>query len=124
VDIHHQEKPGITLRYLDGTETYNVPGEKTVEKRWREETEHNPTFYQVPLRSLIPGKYENLVLAGRMLDADMEAFGAVRVQVNTNQMGEAAGVAAWLALDGNKSISEIKPEKVRELLSAGGSVII
>ena len=124
VDIHHQDKPGITLRYLDGKETYTVPGKQAEEKRWREETASNPTFYQIPLRSLIPGEYDNLILAGRMLDADMGAFGAVRVQVNTNQMGEAAGVAAWLALDGDKSIIEIKSDKVRELLSSGGSVII
>ena len=124
VDIHHQDKPGITLRYLDGTETYSVPGKQMEYRRWREETSTNPTFYQVPLRSLIPGKYRNLMLAGRMLDAEMDAFGAVRVQVNTNQMGEAAGVATWIALNDEKSITEIDPEKVRNLLSSGGSIMI
>ena len=35
-----------------------------------------------------------VALAGRMLDADREAYGALRVMVNCNQMGEAAGAAA------------------------------
>ena len=36
----------------------------------------------------------NVLCAGRMLDCDRGAYGAVRVMVNCNQMGEAAGVAA------------------------------
>jgi hypothetical protein len=33
-----------------------------------------------------------------MLDADREAYGALRVMVNCNQMGEAAGAAAAKAV--------------------------
>ena len=84
----------------------------------------NPTFYQIPLRSLIPGRYENLMLAGRMLDADKTAFSAARVMVNMNQTGEAAGVAAYLALTRNKPIAKVGADAVRKLLSEGGSVII
>ncbi len=124
VDIHHQEKPGITFRYLDGTERYVRPGYPTEKGRWRNETDDNPTFYQIPFRSLVPGKYGNLILAGRMLDADKVAFSAVRVMVNMNQTGEAAGVAAYLALDTGKDIDELDAKKVQKLLVKGGSVII
>jgi hypothetical protein len=124
VDIHHQEKPGITLKYLDGTQTYNRPGYPPESGRWRPETPDNPTFYQVPLRSLIPGGHANLILAGRMLDADITAFSAVRVMVNTNQMGEAAGVAAYLALDGDAGIGAVKPGRVRDTMARGGSLIL
>jgi hypothetical protein len=99
VDIHHQEKPGVTLRYLDGTQIYAAPGQPREVGRWREESLENPTFYQIPIRSMLPaGPYENLIVAGRMIDADPEAHGAIRVMVNLNQTGEAAGVACVLAM--------------------------
>ncbi len=124
VDIHHQEKPGLTFRYLDGTQSYNRPGYAPVKGRWREKTEINPTFYQIPLRSIIPRKYDNLIAAGRMLDADLVAFSAVRVMVNMNQTGEAAGTAAYLALDTNTSIPALNAAKVRNTLKKQGSIII
>ena len=92
--------------------------------RWRDKTETNPTFYQIPLRSLIPSKYDNLIVAGRMLDADLVAFSAIRVMVNMNQTGEAAGTAAYLALDTNTPIPRLNAAKVRSTLSQKGSVII
>jgi hypothetical protein len=124
VDIHHQDKPGITLRYLDGTQTYNRPGLPDERTRWREETSENPTFYQVPLRSLIPeGPFDNVIVAGRMFDADEIAHGAVRVMVNMNQTGEAAGVAAFLALNSGKAIAQLDAQNVRATLTSGGSII-
>lgn len=124
VDIHHQDKPGITLRYLDGTETYNRPGFPAEKSRWRPETTVNPTFYQVPLRSLIPGTISNLIMAGRMFDADEIAHAAVRVMVNMNQTGEAAGVAAFLSLQSGTPIPKVPAGDVRKMLAAGGSIVI
>lgn len=124
VDIHHQDKPGLTFKYLDGTQSYNRPGYPNVKGRWRKETETNPTFYQIPFRSLIPGKFGNLILAGRMLDADLVAFSAVRVMVNMNQTGEAAGTAAHLSLDSNIPIPELNVAMVRKILAEEGSIII
>ncbi|NLO74895.1 MAG: FAD-dependent oxidoreductase, partial [candidate division WS1 bacterium] len=61
---------------------------------------------------------------GRMLDADQVAFSAVRVMVNLNQTGEAAGVAAFVALDSGLSVQEVPASRVRELLTQGGSLIL
>lgn len=124
LDLHHQDKPGITFRYLNGTQRYSRPGFPDVKSRWREETSFNPTFYQVPLRALIPVKTENLIVAGRMLDAGEISFSGIRVMVNMNQVGEAAGVTAYLALDQNKNISDVSCVEVRNILSKGGSIII
>ena len=44
----------------------------------------------MPLRALMPEKAENLICAGRMVDCERAAYGALRVMVNCNQMGEAA----------------------------------
>jgi len=124
LDLHHQNKPGITFRYLDGSERYSRPGYPEVEGRWRDEIETNPTFYQVPLGSIIPKQSDNVILAGRMLDASPISFSGIRVMVNMNQIGEAAGVTAYLALDQNKSIKQIDYVDVRKRLSKDGSIII
>lgn len=124
LDLHHQDKPGITFRYLDGTERYSRPGFPEERGRWRKETETNPTFYQVPLRSLIPKKINNIIVAGRMLDASMISFSGIRVMVNMNQLGEAAGVTAYLALNQNKKVREVSAKDVRNELTKGGSIII
>jgi hypothetical protein len=124
LDLHHQDKPGITFKYLNGTEAYIRPGYPEEKGRWRPETPTNPTFYQVPLRSIIPTEYDNLMIAGRMLDADAIAFSGIRVMINMNQLGEAAGVTSFLALDQNRSISRVDSGEVRETLKKGGSLII
>lgn len=124
MDNHHQDKPGITFKYLDGTEVYSRPGYPDEKKRWREDLAKNPTFYQVPLRSLIPKSFSNLIVAGRMLDASMTAFSGIRVMVNMNQLGEAAGVAAFLALNQNKTIPGVDYKEIRMELKKGGSLII
>ncbi|MFW6309337.1 MAG: FAD-dependent oxidoreductase, partial [bacterium] len=103
VDIHHSDRPGITFKYLDGKKrVFNGRGEADV-SRWREKVENPPTYYQIPFRSLIPRGRDNVIFCGRMIDADSGAFSALRVMVNTNQMGEAAGVAAVLSLETDTS---------------------
>jgi len=41
-----------------------------------------------------------------------------------NQLGEAAGVCSYLALDQGKAIQEVDPGSVRQELQKGGSIII
>ena len=124
VDIHHQDKPGITLRYLDGREEYCRTGVPNQNGRWRPETAENPTFYQIPYRSMLPGTHPNLLIAGRMVDADPMAHAAIRVMVNMNQTGEAAGVAACLALDSTGDVRTLDVGKLRRMLAQDGSVIL
>jgi len=125
VDIHHANGPGITFQYLDGRkEVIMERGAPPSRGRWRAALPRNPTFYQIPFRSLVPGRVPNLVLAGRMLDADKVAFSAVRVMVNLNQTGEAAGVACVLALNDKIAMAEVPPQQIRDCLAAGGSIII
>jgi hypothetical protein len=59
-----------------------------------------------------------------MLDADLTAFSAVRVMVNTNQTGEAAGVAAVVSFrSGPATTAGVDPAEVRRLLAKGGSIV-
>lgn len=124
VDIHHHDKPGITFRYLNGEQAYVRPGYPVERGQWREPLETDPTFYQIPYRSLVPGQYGNVLVSGRMIDVDDTAYGAVRVMVNMNQTGEAAGVAAFLALQENRAVQDVSPARLRATLAEGGSLII
>jgi hypothetical protein len=72
---------------------------------------------------LVPREIKNLIPVGRMLNADEGAFGALRVMVNLNQLGEAAGVAAYLAVSEEKSVGKIDGGAVSELLRKGGSAV-
>ena len=74
---------------------------------------------------MIPqGNYGNLLAAGRFIDADEQAHGAIRVMVNMNQTGEAAGVAAFIALQEKQKAFEVAPEQLRSYLQEGGSIIL
>ena len=55
--------------------------------------------------------------------ADEGAFGALRVMVNLNQLGEAAGTAAYLSINENRRISNVDGRQVQRLLREGGSLL-
>jgi hypothetical protein len=101
VDIHNARGGGITFRHLE-----------------------KAPFYQIPYSSLVPQGTCNVLIAGRSIDADEGAFGAVRVMINCNQTGQAAGTAAWLALDSGKSVAEIDTTRLRETLQKQGAAIL
>ena len=101
VDIHTAHGGGITFRHLENT-----------------------PFYQIPYSSLVPRHARNVLVAGRSIDADEGAFGAVRVMINCNQTGQAAGAAAWLALDSNQSVAEIDTARLRDTLRKQGAAIL
>lgn len=127
VDIHHSNDNGISFKYLDGRmETFYGKSAKCISGDWRKElhfTGECATYYQVPFELLVQEQYQNVIAAGRMLHADEGAFGALRVMVNLNQLGEAAGVAAYLAIDEGKAIQEVDGTAVRAALRKGGSAL-
>ncbi|HOX07224.1 MAG TPA: FAD-dependent oxidoreductase [Planctomycetota bacterium] len=124
VDVHHNDRAGITFRYLDGREVFIRADGTDERRRWRPEQSEDPTFYQVPYRSLVPEGSRNVLAAGRLVDADRGAFGAVRVMVNCNQTGEAAGAAAALALDSGRDAGEVDTAKLRKELATGGAAVV
>lgn len=127
VDIHHAGR-GITFKNFDGTwHTENADG-SSVSGNWREELNISPdipvpTCYQVPFRLLAGETYRNFIAAGRMINADTGAFGALRVMVNLNQLGEAAGVGAYLALHRAVPVYKLDGAEVTKTLRAGGSAL-
>lgn len=127
IDIHHHNDGGITFKYLDGKRrTKWGKGTRTEIGNWREEmglTGEPAKYYQVPFDMLVGEKYENFIAAGRMINADEGAYGALRVMVNLNQLGEAAGVAAALCCESGTSLQSLDGRLVSETLRKGGSAV-
>lgn len=122
----HDSKDGISFMQLDGTLIVEDTYGNITHRNWRAERGlptdgPMPTFYRMPFRVLVGERYTNFIAAGRMINAEPSAFGALRVMVNLNQIGEASGVAAALAVEQGKSIQELDSVEVARKLSAGGS---
>jgi hypothetical protein len=127
VDIHGGA--GIVFKFLDGSAREQRVDSSTgrgewIAGRWREERPESPTFYQIPYRCLVPKGSRNVLCAGRIIDADAGAYGAVRVMVNCNQTGEAAGLAAAHAVSGGISVSAVDTAELRRGLSTAGALMI
>lgn len=124
VDIHHSDREGITFRYLDGREVDVFAGKPNQQRRWRPDGEDCATYYQIPYRALVPTGARNVLATGRLIGSDQAAYGALRVMVNCNQTGEAAGVASALALQANCDVAQVQPQPLRARLADGGSIML
>lgn len=78
----------------------------------------------IPYRSLVAKGFPNLLVAGRAISADENAFAAIRVQVPCMETGQAAGIAAALCLkEGEKSVTELDRAKVVKEIKEAGSYV-
>nr|WP_309693222.1 FAD-dependent oxidoreductase [Armatimonas sp.] len=75
----------------------------------------------IPYRCLIPKGIENLLVAGRCLSAERAVQGATRVMPFCFAMGEAAGLAATLALDLEGAIRSVDIIELRQRLKTQGA---
>lgn len=80
-----------------------------------------PAPYDIPYRSLVAQKVSNLLVAGRCHSATQLAASSTRVTVTAMAMGEAAGVAAALALKLKKLPAELSGVEVRKKLKSIGA---
>jgi hypothetical protein len=79
--------------------------------------------YDIPYRSLLPQKVENLIVAGRCISTTHEAMGAIRVMATCMAMGEAAGRAAKMAVRAGIAPNKIDVDALREELVAKGAYL-
>lgn len=79
-----------------------------------------PEPYDIPYRSLVPRELTNLLVAGRCHSATRGAHASTRVTVTAMAMGEAAGVAAAMALRERVEVAALDGVKVREALAQIG----
>lgn len=80
-------------------------------------------WYGVPFGTLVPAGVSNLLVAGRCLSATSDAAGAVRVMPPVMAMGQAAGVAAALAIQGGTTPDRLDVNDIRAELLKGGAFL-
>jgi hypothetical protein len=85
-----------------------------------------PDPYDIPYRSLLPQKVANLLVAGRCHSATQLAASSTRVTATAMSMGEAAGVAAAMAIADKITPQELEGVDVRKKLAArqAGPVLV
>jgi hypothetical protein len=79
--------------------------------------------YQIPYRSLVPLKIDQLLVAGRCVSATHEALGGIRVMPPSFAMGEAAGTAAALALQEGVPPRKVPHGWLRQTLKERGAYV-
>ena len=79
--------------------------------------------FHIPYRIMLPKNCENIIVAGRCVSASRIAIGAIRPTAQCMAMGEAAGVAASLAVKGNVGPKNIDVSMLRKILTDNGAII-
>ncbi len=98
---------------------HNCTGPGMDEESWRPEKGFK---YQIPYRSIVPKKVDNLLVAGRCISVTHVALGSTRVMPQCGALGEAAGAAAALSLQARCTPRELDVRKLQEHLRSAGAI--
>ncbi len=100
IDIHNPAGSGTSHYYFEGTDHYSIP-----------------------YRSLVPQRCDNLLVAGRCISVTHEAQASIRIMPIVCCLGEAAGVAAALAVKQSVAPADVNTDELRSLLTAAGAAV-
>ena len=78
------------------------------------------TSYEIPYRCLVPQGAEDLLVAGRCISTTHEALASTRLTPTVMTLGQAAGTAAALSVQGGVSPRRLDPAVLRERLTRDG----
>ena len=107
---------GTTTPPPDGKPVVNAKGQTA------EYAEFEPNrYYDIPYRSLVPVRVENLLAAGRNLSSDVYAQSGARLILCCLAMGEAAGAAACASIRDGVTVRNIDVKALQRELIASGS---
>jgi len=84
--------------------------------------ERSVGLYDIPYRTMVMNEVDNLIVAGRAISADHVAMSSARVQPTAYALGQAAGIACALKIEGAVNIREIDIPKLHESMEAQGVV--
>ncbi len=90
IDIHNPSGQGTTLIHLPEGQ-----------------------YHEIPYRCLLPRRVDNLLVTGRCIAASFPAQAAVRIIPNCRTLGEAAGIAAAMAVGQGVTVRSIAGQDVR-----------
>jgi hypothetical protein len=77
--------------------------------------------YDIPYRSLVPKRVENLLVAGRCISSEQQPYESHRAMVPIMAIGQAAGVAAALCAQAGLAPRQLDAGKVQATLLAQGA---
>jgi hypothetical protein len=103
---------GTTTPPPGGAPVVNIKGENALEAVF--ETTH----YDIPWRSMVPVRVENLLAAGRNLSTDVYAQSGTRLIMLCFTLGEVAGTAAAMSLANNLPFRKLDRVKLQQELIA------
>ncbi len=90
---------------------------KAGDSGWRQELQP----YNIPLRCLVARDFSNLLMAGKCISVDQVVHSSCRMTPTCCAMGQAAGTAAALALEGDHlDIRKVPLPELRKTLSDDG----
>ncbi len=69
-------------------------------------------FYEIPYRSLVSDRIENLIVTGRCISASFILQASMRIQLTCMSIGEAAGIAAAYSIKNNIAANEVQWARV------------
>ncbi len=98
IDIHHNTQNGTLFRKLEKP-------------------------FGIPYGCLVSAEISNLLFAGRCISVDDHVVGSTRVMTSCMAMGQAAGVAAAMALDAKQTVAEVDVQKLREELLRQNAIL-
>ncbi len=97
---------------------YVVTKDDVTGRRYFEDTVCRGRDYYTPYRALLPKGIDNLIVAGRHYSAESEAQKMSREIPPCMVQGEASGVAASLALNGNLAFRNVNPKAIQKQMRA------
>ncbi len=81
------------------------------------------TSYQIPYRALVPRDLRGLLVAGRCISSDHQALGHIRVIPPMMVTGQAAGTAAFMAVELGQDPAQVDPLVLRRQLAKDGVIL-
>lgn len=79
--------------------------------------------YQIPYRCIVPRDVDNLLVAGRCISVTHVGLGSTRVMSQCTALGEAAGTASALSLEGNLSPRQLDVSELKARLRDRGGIV-
>lgn len=79
--------------------------------------------FGVPYRCLTPEGLSNVLVAGRCISADRQSYGSVRIMACCLNTGEAAGIAASMAVSDSADVHAVDTDDLRGKLKAHGAYL-
>lgn len=85
--------------------------------------EHRHFLYEIPYRVMVKKGFDNLIAAGRITSGDGYGWDLLRVIPPAIITGQAAGVAAAIAIDDKKTVCDIDITKLQKILKSQNVMI-